>query len=143
MEQEDDTKVQHQDLYIIREDASGSRTRWYIKLYDRKSDPALAQMQEYIVFYNQPDTFLADSCIYGVVYSQMRRMAKRCSVQVDFEDGVALMIRRMRKLNYNEKKIKAQVKKFFRQFPSLFGQKSGLHMEKRMCRVAAGNDWSN
>jgi len=142
IEQEDDKKVQHQDLYIVRQDESGVRTRWLIKLYDRKSDPALAQMLEYIVYFNQPDTFLADSCIYGVVYSQMRRIAKRCTIQVDFEDGVTLMIRRMRDLGYNQKKLKTQIKKFFRQFPALFGQRSGLHMELRICRVVDGRDWS-
>ena len=134
IEQEDELQVQHQDLYIVKanNERAGSENRWIIRLYDRKSDPKLEKMRQYIVYYNQAETFLADTCLYGVVYSESRRMAMRCSVQVDFEAGVARMLDRMLLLKYNKKKLAGQVTRFFSKFPAVYGRRSGKHIEARM-----------
>ena len=132
VEQEDEFQIQHQDLFIVK---SQTEETWTIKLYDRKADPKLKKLRQYIVYYNHAEAFLADSCLYGVVYSQARRIAKRCSIQVDFEDGVACMLRRMLKLNYNKKKLATQITKFLVKFPALYGKRSSKHIEDRMKAV--------
>lgn len=91
MEQSSKDSVTHQDLRIRRYidnptgTAGGGPTyRYRTETYDKKDDTQYDRIRDHIVYYCHPDTMLPDSCIYGVVYSQAQRYAKRNSTLEDW-----------------------------------------------------------
>jgi hypothetical protein len=59
-------------------------TIYVILLLHRKFDKKFDKVRPYMVMYQQPDTQLADQCIYGVVFCEMVRFSQRCSREEDF-----------------------------------------------------------
>ena len=104
--------VTHQDLRVIKfvidpeGTEGGNPTYKYITaLYDKKTDPQYDRIRPYIVHFCDPNTMLADTAIYGVVYSQTRRFAARCSLLEDFRKAVIGMIGKMADMGYVKSKI--------------------------------------
>ena len=73
-----------------------------------------------MVMYQQPDTQLADQCIYGLVFCEMVRFSKRCSREEDFVAATTRMTGEMIAMGYNARKIKSKVYKFAAEIPHLF-----------------------
>ena len=112
---------------IIRGGAEGKPSNdgtmsyyYYTDVYDRKFDKKIDKVRPYMVMYQQPDTQLADQCIYGVVFCEMVRFSKRCSREEDFVAATTRMTGEMIAMGYNARKIKSKVYKFAAEIPHLF-----------------------
>ena len=68
------------------------------------------------------DTMLPDSCIYGVVYSQAQRYAKRNSALEDFRVAMLRMVGRMASMGYVHRKINSQFGKFASRYTGRYGR---------------------
>ena len=115
----------HQDLNIMRTAGKPSKDGtmsyyYYTDVYDRKFDKKFDKVRPYMVMYQQPDTQLADQCIYGVVFCEMVRFSKRCSREEDFVAATTRMTGEMIAMGYNARKIKSKVYKFAAEIPHLF-----------------------
>ena len=128
VEQSSKDSVTHQDLRIRRYidnptgTAGGGPTyRYRTETYDKKDDAQYDRIRDHIVYYCHPDTMLPDSCIYGVVYSQAQRYAKRNSTLEDFRVAVLRMVGRMASMGYVHRKINKQFGKFASRYTGRYG----------------------
>ena len=109
----DEDCIKHQDLEIVRVwDINEQAHRWHCQAYSRKDDPIYRELQPYFVYYNSPEAMLAEQCIYGVIYSEARRVALRCSLPTDWTRGMIVMLSRMFDLGYSWHKSLRQLEKF-------------------------------
>ena len=138
-EQKSMDTVTHQDARIVRwitnpaGTAGGNPTyRFRVQLYVKQSDRAYDKIRKYIIKYCHPDTMLADSAIYGVVYSQTQRFSKRCSWQSEFILAIEDMVGSMIQLGYNSHKVWAQFDKFARKNRDLYGPQSVWKLRSRV-----------
>ena len=108
---------------------------YYTDVYDRKFDSQFDSVRGYMVLYQQPNTQLADACVYGVVYSEMNRFSKRCSEEEDFVKAVTRMTTTMIRMGYNKGKIKSKVQRFAKEVPQLFFRNGAREWSRRICKA--------
>ena len=107
---------------------------YFAVVHDRKYELP-GEVSRFIVWYQQPDTALADSCVYGVVLSSMYRFSKRNSRETDFVAAVSRMVRKMVEMGYDVGKVKAKVRRFVREVPHLFYSNRGRVWTKEIMDV--------
>ena len=90
-------------------------------VYDKKFAWKYTAFRRFMILYMCPHTLLSDSCIYGVVYSEMRRFAKRCTNSKGFIYATARMIVMMEILGWVWSKILLMIEKFLRRNLRLYG----------------------
>ena len=140
-EDEDFDHTTHQDVHIHRRPSSNQKDGmptnyyYYTDVYDRKFDSQFDSVRGYMVLYQQPNTQLADACVYGVVYSEMNRFSKRCSEEEDFVKAVTRMTTTMVRMGYNKGKIKSKVQRFAKEVPQLFFRNGAREWARRICKA--------
>lgn len=144
VEQSNLETVTHQDLRVIKfvidpeGTEGGNPTYKYITaLYDKKTDPQYDRIRPYIVHFCDPHTMLADTAIYGVVYSQTRRFAARCSLLEDFRQAVTGMISKMTDMGYMKSKIDGQFSKFANKYRCKYGRMGVKSVEQSVKNTLA------
>ena len=96
--------------------------RWHTTAYQRKEDPKFARLQPYIVYYNSANTMLADQCVYGVVFSEARRLALRCSDPEDWVKVMVIVLEHMFRAGYKWYPVVRQLEKFIlKKPPHIYG----------------------
>ena len=110
----------------------GPTYRYRTETYDKKDDTQYDRIRDHIVYYCHPDTMLPDSCIYGVVYSQAQRFAKRNTTLEDFRANMLRMVGRMATLGYSHRKINSQFSKFTQRFMGRYGINSMAKVRKQV-----------
>ena len=81
---------------------------------------------------------LADTAIYGVVYSQTRRFAARCSLLEDFRQAVIGMISKMADMGYIKSKIDSQFSKFANKYRCKYGRLGVKSVEQSVKNTLKG-----
>lgn len=147
IEQKSKDDVTHQDLRIIRYvndptgTAGGNPTYAYrTTLYDKKTDPKYNSTRDYIVKFCDPNTMLPDSSIYGVVYSQVRRYAMRCTQLEDFQAAAIDMVTDMMDMGYIGNKVYSQFSKFTHKYESRYGYLSLKKVSHKVKTAIFGAD---
>ena len=98
----------------------------YSLIYDKKYDAKYKLVRGQMKLYQHPETMLAKSCIYGVVYSELRRFHMRSSDPKEFIHASARMIANMRYMGYDSKEMRVKLRKFLKTVPQLYGNRKAV-----------------
>ena len=120
----------HQDIEIKRRKTLSGKYYYFCAIYDKKYDGKYKLVRGQMKLYQHPETMLAKSCIYGVVYSELRRFHMRSSDPKEFIHASARnsirMIANMRYMGHDSKEMRVKLRKFLKTVPQLYGNRKAV-----------------